>query len=63
MAEAPFTGRMPVFAGDDLTDEAGFAAVNARGGVSVLVGKPRESAAHFTLPDPPAVLAWLGLAA
>ena len=63
MAEAPFAGRVPVFAGDDLTDEAGFAAVNARAGLSVLVGRPRESAAHFGLPDPRAVLAWLGMAA
>lgn len=63
MDEPPFAGRLPVFAGDDLTDEVGFAAVNARGGVSVLVGWPRESAAHFWLPDPAAVLAWLGMSA
>ncbi|MBB1473792.1 trehalose-phosphatase [Luteimonas sp. MC1782] len=63
MDEPPFTGRVPVFAGDDLTDEAGFAAVNARGGISVLVGRPRDSAAHFALPGPAEVLAWLGMAA
>lgn len=62
MDEAPFAGRRPVFAGDDITDEAGFAAVNARDGVSVLVGPPRESAAHFGLAGPKEVHAWLGAA-
>ena len=61
MGEPPFAGRRPVFAGDDLTDEAGFAAVNARDGISVLVGPPRESAAHFGLADTAAVHAWLGM--
>ena len=59
MEEAPFRGHVPVFVGDDLTDESGFAIVNARGGISVLVGDREPSAAHYGLPDPEAVRAWL----
>ncbi len=57
----PFRGRLPVFAGDDLTDESGFEAVNAQAGVSVLVGQRTPSAARFRLQDPAAVRAWLGV--
>ena len=59
--EAPFAGRLPVFAGDDLTDESGFAVVNARGGISVLVGARGDSAATHGLPDPAAVRAWIAI--
>jgi trehalose 6-phosphate phosphatase len=49
--EAPYRGRQPVFAGDDLTDEHGFETVNARGGVSVRIG-PGETAAAMRVASP-----------
>ena len=38
MQSEPYAGRRPVFIGDDKTDEHGFAAVNALGGVTVKIG-------------------------
>lgn len=61
--ETPFAGRHPVFAGDDLTDEAGFRVVNAREGTSVLVGARSGSAAACRLDSPADVRAWLGMGA
>jgi trehalose 6-phosphate phosphatase len=58
MTEAPFAGRTPIFVGDDVTDEAGFHAVNALGGVSIKVSDG-ESAAGWRLRDVEAVLSWL----
>jgi trehalose 6-phosphate phosphatase len=59
----PFRGRVPVFIGDDFTDEHGFDEVNARHGLSVLVGTRAGSAATHGLHDPLAVRAWLREAA
>ena len=59
LAQPPFAGRVPVFVGDDLTDEHGFAAVNTHGGLSVLVGDRVRTEAHYRLSDPLAVRAWL----
>lgn len=59
MATERFAGRRPIFVGDDITDEAGFAAVNDLDGISVLVGDRDDSAAKRRLADPAAVRAWL----
>ncbi|KAF1686015.1 trehalose-phosphatase [Pseudoxanthomonas broegbernensis] len=59
MARAPFAGRVPVFVGDDLTDEFGFAAAHRAGGWSVLVGERAGSIATHALPGTGAVHAWL----
>jgi len=59
MEERPFRERLPVFIGDDLTDEFGFELINRIGGHSVKVGEG-VSAARFRLADASAVRAWLG---
>jgi trehalose 6-phosphate phosphatase len=59
MAEPPFAGRRPVFVGDDVTDEDGFRAVNALGGLSLRIGDERPSAAHAHLPSVESCRAWL----
>ncbi len=58
LAESPFRGRHPVFIGDDLNDEHGFAEVNRMGGISIKVG-PGASCARYRLPNVAAVRSWL----
>lgn len=59
MAVPPFADSRPVFLGDDLTDEAGFAAVARLGGAGVLVGPARLTHARYRLPDVAAARRWL----
>jgi trehalose 6-phosphate phosphatase len=58
LREIPFAGRRPVFAGDDTTDEAGFAFVQQAGGQGVKVGSG-PSAATLRLASPGALRAAL----
>ena len=59
MVREEMVGTLPLFVGDDDTDEAGFIAAREYDGAGVLVGKQRPSAALYRLPDPTAVHNWL----
>lgn len=61
MAQTPFAGARPVFLGDDVTDEDGFAACSELGGFGIFVGDERTTAAQFRLSDIDAVHNWLEL--
>lgn len=58
MGSPPFAGRLPVFVGDDDSDEDGFAVVQAVGGWGVKVG-PGATTARLRLDAPADVLRWL----
>lgn len=58
LKEAPFSGRRPFFAGDDTTDESGFAVVQSHGGLGIKVG-PGSTRAEARLDSPSAVFDWL----
>ena len=55
MARPPFAGRLPIFIGDDVTDEDGMAVARAMGGAGLRVGDAFR--------NPAAVRAWLAEAA
>lgn len=59
MATPKFQGAHPIFVGDDVTDEHGFAEVERLGGYGVLVGRPRQTHARFALRNVEDVMAWL----
>lgn len=51
LREPPFAGRVPVFVGDDVTDEVGFSAVQKGGGLGVKIG-PGSTVAWQRLSGP-----------
>ena len=63
MTEPEFAGARPLFMGDDLTDEHGFAAAAALGGAGILIGPQRESAARYRLDSVAEAGRWLREAA
>ncbi len=61
MQEPEFAGCTPIFIGDDLTDEAGFAAALRLGGFGILVGEREQTCAARALATVTQVHTWLEL--
>jgi trehalose 6-phosphate phosphatase len=62
MREPPFSGRRPIFVGDDLTDQGGFRVAEDQGGHSIAVGDRVQG--QYRIDDSAAVRRWLrGIAA
>lgn len=59
MREAAFRHRLPIYIGDDLTDEHALTTAQKFSGIGIQVGSAMPSAARFGLADPAAVLQWL----
>jgi len=59
MREPDMLGARPVFMGDDLTDEAGFAAADKLGGAGILIGPERSTRARYRLAGVKHARSWL----
>ena len=60
MENEPFVDKLPIFIGDDVTDEDGFRYINANNGISIKVGTRTSSLARYNLNNVNAVHDWLG---
>ena len=58
MSKKPFSGRIPVFAGDDHTDESGFEAVNELNGMGIKIGEG-STLAQYRMDNPEQLQEWL----
>ncbi|WP_421951280.1 trehalose-phosphatase [Pelagibacterium sp.] len=58
MQVKPFAGRTPIFIGDDVTDEDGFAAAERLGGFGIRIGRQTQTGARFILPDIASLLSY-----
>jgi trehalose 6-phosphate phosphatase len=59
MNRPPFSGRVPVFIGDDHTDEYGFAEVAERAGYAIQVGTSRPRVTPWHIATPADLRQWL----
>ncbi|TAK98474.1 MAG: trehalose-phosphatase [Rhodospirillaceae bacterium] len=59
MKSAPFKGRSPIFAGDDVGDEAGFEYIAKINGIGIIVGGRSPTAATQRLRSVTALHQWL----
>jgi trehalose 6-phosphate phosphatase len=60
MRMPPFAGRIPVFIGDDISDEDGFIAVESMGGTALAVGRIHRPRRETAFEAPRDVREWLG---
>lgn len=61
MQERAFSDALPIFVGDDITDEDGFRAAIQLGGFGVIVGERNDTLARYRLVSPSGVHEWLEL--
>lgn len=59
MKEQPFSGKTPIFFGDDASDEDGFQIINSNNGISVCINPKLNSIAKFRLETVSSVIDWL----
>ena len=61
LEQAEYCDALPLFIGDDVTDEDGFKACNRKGGAGICVGTREQTSATYQLRDVAAVHEWLEL--